>query len=253
MDLDLTGKIVLISGGSRGIGLAIAKLFLEEGCDVAIAARHEDDLTKAKVFLGGQTCTYLLDATDAASCQQLIDKIEKKWGRLDVLVTSAGSGASVPPGQETAAEWQRVMALNLFSATHMIAAATPVLAKSAPSSIVCISSIASLEVINDVPIAYTAAKTALNMTVKGLSRPLGRLGVRINAVSPGNIIFPQGTWEKKQEQNPSAVAKMLQAEVPLARFGTPELIANAVAFLASSRSNFTTGANWVIDGGQTRH
>ena len=251
MNLELAGKSVLISGGSRGIGLAIAKLFAQEGSSVGIVARQSEDLLKAQNEIGRVCSVYAVDVTDASACARLIKDIEKSIGRLDVLVTCVGSGASVPPGEETAEEWLRVIALNLFSATNLISAATSLLAHSAPASVVCISSICGREVLG-APVAYSAAKAALDSTVKGLSRPLAKKGIRINGVSPGNIYFSGGTWDRKTKENPEAVQKMLSTEVPLGCLGKPEAVADAVAFLASSRAAFITGSNLVVDGGQTR-
>jgi 3-oxoacyl-[acyl-carrier protein] reductase len=251
MDLELIGKLVLVSGGSRGIGLAIAQQFAQEGCSVIISARHLPGLEAAQKSIGASCAIYQADAVNASACAELITQIEKHRGKLDILVTCAGSGASVPPGEETAQEWQRVMATNLFSATNMIEAATPLLAKSAPANIVCISSICGREALG-APVTYSAAKSALDATVKNLSRPLAGRAIRINAVSPGNIFIPGGTWDRKLQQNPQAVETMLRQDVPLQSLGKPEWIADAVCFLASSRARFITGANLVIDGGQTR-
>jgi 3-oxoacyl-[acyl-carrier protein] reductase len=251
MDLELNGKVVLVSGGSRGIGLSIARLFAREGGFVGIAARHLADLEAAKQNIGGACSIHPADATDALACAALVRDIIETWGKLDILVTCAGSGVSVPPGQETAEEWQRVIALNLFSATNVISAATPLLSRSAPASIVCVSSICGQEVLG-APVTYSAAKSALDATVKGLSLPLARKGIRINAVSPGNIYFSGGTWDRKLKENPEAVQAMLSSEVPMQCLGQPEWVADAVAFLASSRAQYITGTNLVIDGGQTR-
>jgi 3-oxoacyl-[acyl-carrier protein] reductase len=251
VDLDLAGKVVLISGGSRGIGLATSKLFAQEGSSVAISARHSQDLEKAKREIGSACSIHQSDATDAAACTKLVTSIRETWGKLDILVTCAGSGISVPPGQETPDEWQHIIGLNLFSATNIISAATPLLAESPPASIVCISSICGREALG-APVTYSAAKAALDATVKGLSRPLAKRGIRINAVSPGNIHFPGGTWDRKLRENSETVQTLLDTEVPLRCLGKPEWIADAVAFLASPRAIFITGTNLVVDGGQTR-
>lgn len=250
MQLDLTGKKILIGGGSRGIGLGIARLFSASGCEVAVAARGKEALDTAKREIGPSLLTFATDLIEPADCTRLIGDLEAQWGRLDTLITCAGSGASVPPGQENSEEWQRVLKINLFTATNLMTAATPLLTRSAPASIVCIASICGLEALG-APVTYSAAKAALLMTVKGLAPSLARAGVRINAISPGNIMFPGGTWERRQQENPGAVQAMLDSKIAQRRFGTAEEIAAAVAFLASPHASFITGANLVVDGGQT--
>jgi 3-oxoacyl-[acyl-carrier protein] reductase len=251
MDLRLTGLSVFVSGGSRGIGLAIAQSFANEGADVTISARHQRDLLHAQAEVGQGCAIYQMDAVNPEECAEAIRFMEKSKGALNILVTCVGSGQSVPPGQETANEWQRVINLNLFSATNLITAATPLLSRSMPASIVCISSICGREALG-APVAYSAAKSALDAAVNGLSRPLAMQNIRINSVSPGNIFFQGGTWDKKQKDNPDLVQKMLISDVPMQRFGTPESVADAVIFLGSPRADFITGANLVVDGGQTR-
>ena len=261
MDLELAGKVVLVAGGSRGIGLAIARqlaldglaaaaAFRAEGCRVAIAARGQAGLEAAHAGLG-DISTHRADTADAAAASGLIEEVLARWERLDILVTCAGTGASVPPGAETPEEWQRMMAQNLFSATNLIGAAAPALARAAPASIVCVSSICGREALG-APVAYGAAKAALEATVKGLSRPLAKHGIRINAVAPGNILAPDGTWARKLAEDAGAVARMLAQEVPMGCLGRPEWIADAIAFLASPRAAFITGTTLVADGGQTR-
>jgi len=251
LDLELAGKSILIAGGSRGIGLAIAQAFAREGARLSLMARNRQGLEAAMSSLGSDCSLHEGDATDPTACAAVVDAVSRQRDRLDILVACTGSGASVPPGEETAAEWQRVVALNLFSATNMITAATPLLARSAPASIVCISSICGREALG-APVTYSAAKAGLNAAVNGLARPLARQGIRINTVSPGNILFPGGTWDRKLRENEQAVAGMLDRDVPMRRLGKPEWVADAVLFLASARAAFITGTDLVVDGGQTR-
>jgi 3-oxoacyl-[acyl-carrier protein] reductase len=252
MKLELNDRVALVTGASRGIGLAIATTLAAEDAKVALAARGTDALNAARAAVGGQSSIHVADVTDPANAAALIQDVEKQWGRLDILVCNVGSGASVRPGTETAAEWSRVMDLNLFATTNMIEAARPLMARgSGDRAIVCISSIAGMAALG-APVTYYAAKAALNATVRGLARPLALEGIRINAVAPGNILSPDGTWARKIAENKQAVDDMLQREVALRRLGTPEEIADVVAFLASSRAAFITGSVLVADGGQLR-
>ncbi|MDA9404070.1 SDR family NAD(P)-dependent oxidoreductase [Bradyrhizobium sp. CCBAU 45389] len=252
MKLELEGRVALVTGASRGIGLAIAAALTAEGAKVALAARGSDALNAARAAIGGQSSIHVADVTDPAAAAALIQDVEQQWGRLDVLVCNVGSGASVPPGKETAAEWSRVMDLNFFATTNTIEAARPLLARgSGDRSIVCISSIAGMAALG-APVTYYAAKAALNATVRGLARPLALEGIRINAVAPGNILAAEGTWARKLAENKAAVEDMLAREVALRRLGKPEEIADLVAFLASPRAAFITGSVMVADGGQLR-
>jgi 3-oxoacyl-[acyl-carrier protein] reductase len=252
MKLELHDRVALVTGASRGIGLAIATTLVAEGAKVALAARGADALNAARAAVGGQNSIHVADVTDPTAAAALIQDVEMQWGRLDILVCNVGSGASVPPGTETAAEWSRMMNLNLFAATNMIEAARPLMARgSGDRVIVCISSIAGMAALG-APVTYYGAKAALNATVRGLARPLALEGIRINAVAPGNILSPDGTWARKIAENKQAVDDMLQREVALRRLGTPEEIADIVAFLASPRAAFVTGSVMVADGGQLR-
>lgn len=248
MQLDLFEKVALVTGSSKGIGWAIAQTLHAEGCRVALNARNSLDLDAATAQLAG-AIGVLGDVSQPAEAQKIVAEVLKAFGRLDILVCNVGSGRSVSPGNETADEWQRVFALNLWSTTNAVEASRDALVAS-KGLIVCISSICGLEVIPGVPVTYSASKAALHAYVRGIARPLGRLGVRINAVAPGNILFDGSVWSRKLAEDAPAVQAMLAKDVALGRLGTPADVASLVAYLASPRSGFASGSVWTLDGGQ---
>jgi len=248
MQLDLSEKVALVTGASRGIGWAIAQTLHAEGCRVVLNGRNEANLTVATARLVG-SIGVLGDVTEPLEARQLVAEVLNTFGRLDILVCNVGSGRSVSPGNETADEWQRVFALNLWSTTNTVEAARDALAAS-NGVIVCVSSICGLEVIHGAPVTYSAAKAALHAYVRGIARPLGQQGVRINAVAPGNILFDGSVWSRKLEEDASAVQAMLAKDVALGSLGTPEDVASLVAYMASPRSSFASGSVWTLDGGQ---
>ena len=233
---------------SRGIGRAIAELLHDEGCRVAINGRNANDLASTAAVLPGAVAV-TGDVTRPDEARQIVAETTAALGQLDILVCNVGSGRSVPPGDETHEEWQRVFALNLWSTTNTVEAAREALAASR-GVIVCVSSICGLEVVPDAPVTYSAAKAALHAYVRGLARPLGRQGVRINAVAPGNILFDGSVWSRKLAEDVNAVQKMLERDVSLARLGTSRDVAELVGYLASPRAAFATGGVWTLDGGQ---
>jgi len=250
MELNLDGKTALVTGSSKGIGRFIAEALHAEGCKVALNGRKLDDLVTAAAALRG-AIAIAGDVTRSEDARRVVAEVIKSFGRLDILVCNVGSGRSVPPGEEAPDEWQRVFALNLWSATNTVEAAREALAAS-KGAIICVSSICGLEVIPGAPVTYSAAKAALHAYVRGIARPLGEQGVRINAVAPGNILFDGSVWSSKLIENKEAVQAMLEKDVALARLGAPHEIASLVVYLASSRAGFATGGVWTLDGGQTR-
>ena len=248
MQLELAGKTALVTGSSKGIGRAIAEALHAEGCQVALNGRNSDDLATATEELAGSIAV-AGDLTHPEDARRVISEVVKSFGRLDILVCNVGSGRSVPPGEETPEEWQRVFALNLWSTTNSVEAAREALAAT-KGVIVCVSSICGLEVIPGAPVTYSVAKAALNAYVRGTARPLGKQGIRINAVTPGNILFDGSVWFRKLIENKEAVQTMLEKDVALGRLGTPRDVAGLVVYLASPRAGFATGGIWTLDGGQ---
>jgi len=249
MELELSGRTALVTGSSRGIGRAIAEVLHGEGCQVTLNGRTAQDLATAAADLPGAGAV-AGDVTRPDDAQRIVAACVTAFGHLDILVCNVGGGHSVPPGDENYDEWQRVFALNLWSTTNTIEAAWDVLAPN--SVIICVSSICGLEVVPGAPVTYSAAKAALHAYVRGIARPLGKRGIRIHAVAPGNILFDDSTWSRKLAEDAGLVEAMLQRDVALSRLGTAREVAELVAYLASPRAGFATGGVWPLDGGQLR-
>jgi len=250
MELDLENKTALITGSSKGIGKAIANELNKEGCNVILNGKNKSELKEAIKSLENKSDYFVADVTNQKFCKKLINYISRKYRGLDILICNVGNGTSVPPGKETNDEWQKMISINLFSATNIIQESRKLLSKN-NGTIVCVSSIASIETAG-APITYSSAKAALNTYVKQSSRPLAKQGIRINAVVPGNIMFEGSVWEGKMKENPKKVKKMIKNEVPLGRFGHAKEVGDLVTFLVSPKAAFITGSIFVIDGGQTR-
>jgi 3-oxoacyl-[acyl-carrier protein] reductase len=256
MDLELRGKSVFVAGSSRGIGHAIAAAFLAEGARVAISGRDADTLraTEAALRAGSPAAEILAipgDLTDETHCAAAIAAILDKWNAIDVLVANIGSGSGKPGWQYDAQAWASLYDVNLFGAVRLVSHALPAMLERKSGSIVLISSITGVES-TPAPLAYSSAKAALINYSKNLARQLASQGVRVNAIAPGNVYFPGGTWEKHIANNAERVQAYIDEEVPMRRFGKPEEIADAVLYLSSARAGFVTGACLVADGGQTR-
>ena len=248
MELNLKGKTALVTGSTRGIGLSIAQTLHSQGCRVGLNGRDKINLEIVTSQLPG-TASFSGDVTHPSEAKRIVADVVSAFGKLDIVICNVGSGRSVPPGKETVDEWQRVFALNLWSTINIVEAARVSLAAS-NGVIVCVSSICGLEVIPGAPVTYSTAKAALHAYIRGIARPLGKEGVRINAVAPGNILFDGSIWSHRLMEDEQSVKSLLKSNVSLGRLGTPEDVANAVCFLASPKSAFASGAIWTLDGGQ---
>ena len=255
MDLGLKDKVAVVSGSTRGIGKAVAAGLLEEGCVVYITGRDGDTLEAVwedfSERYDGSVFKFKGDLTVTGEVETLIKTVMDGHGRVDVAVANIGSGSSVPGFDVDDDEWERVMALNFFGAVRFSRAALRHMVERRSGSVVFIGSIAGMEAI-PAPLPYSTAKCALLSYSKNAADLVGKDGVRVNVVSPGNVLFDGGTWDRKLKEDRAGVESYIERAVPLKRFCTPEEVADAVCFLASERAAFVTGANFVVDGGQVR-
>ena len=252
MDLNLINKNVFVTGSTKGIGFAIAKAFMDQGCNVGINGRDKKHLDKAVTELNNpRVLGFPGDVTNLEEAKGIYNSFIKSFNNIDILICNVGSGSSSEPGKEDSTDWNKMLSINLFSATNIIEVFRNNLINS-KGVITCISSICGIEVIPGAPVAYSASKSALNSYIKCSARPFGKSGVRINGVAPGNILFKGSVWEKKIQEDPDGVKSMVDKEVPLGRLGSTEDISNLVLLLSSPVSKNITGEILVSDGGQVR-
>jgi 3-oxoacyl-[acyl-carrier protein] reductase len=261
MDLELTGKHVFIAGASRGIGHAIAEAFLREGANVALTARSPAPLDKAHEDFAARHGARRLykhagNMTETATIAAALAGAEGTLGPVHTLVANVGLD-DAPLGFDVPDEkWESGLAQNFLGSVRLAretmkrVMARPKEAR-AGFNVIFISSIAGLEAMGT-PLTYGASKAALNHASQELAKLMGREGVRVNTVAPGNIIFPGGDWEKRANERPDDWNRWIRREVALKRFGKPEEIADVAVFLASPRASFVTGAIWPVDGGQLK-
>jgi 3-oxoacyl-[acyl-carrier protein] reductase len=247
MDLGLRGKSAVVTGASKGIGRAIALRLAEEGAGVAVCARGEPALRETEAELRARSVPVyaaVCDVGDPEALDGFLDAARVQLGRVDILVNNP-SGLTLA---DDPAAWQATLNVDLMAAVRASWKVAPWMAGSGGGAIVHISSIAGLEA-TGFPAAYGAAKAALVSHAKSLSLALAPQKIRVNTVAPGSIEFPGGLWAQAREENPGFYNTILKT-IPGGRMGTPEEVANVVAFLASEQASWVTGVCLVVDGGQ---
>jgi 3-oxoacyl-[acyl-carrier protein] reductase len=249
MDLGLKGKVAVVTGGSRGIGRAICLGLAAEGCDIALCARGEEALRRTETELLERGVRVLALATDVAAeggVERFIERSAGDLGGIDILVNNVGGSR---PGDDDSA-WQGAIDLNLMAAVRATRTALPHLRARGGGCVIHITSIYGRE--SGGPQTYNAVKAAMNGHAKTLALQLAPEGIRVNAVAPGSIRFPGGSWDRRVQQDPEGMARFVAQNIPSGRFGRPEEVADVVVFLASPRANWITGACINVDGGQSR-
>jgi 3-oxoacyl-[acyl-carrier protein] reductase len=249
MDLGLAGMKALVTGGSKGIGRAVAEHFAAEGCDVAICARNAEGVARTVAALsqrGVKATGRAVDVADGPALTQWVGDVGIELGGIDIVVSNVSALAI---GQDEAS-WQAEFNTDMMGTVRAVNAAMPFLEESKAASIVVISSVSGREV-DFAAGPYGVFKAALIHYAKGLSFQLAAKNIRVNTLSPGNTYFPGGVWEKIEHGN-SELYKQALALNPTGRMGKPEEMARGVVFLASPAASFITGTNLVVDGALTR-
>lgn len=251
MDLGLQGKVVLVTGGSRGIGRAIALQCADEGANVAICARTEASLTDALNLLRSyrtQVFGCVADVTRSDEVTRFLQTSAEALGGIDILIENVGGSEGKGLIGSTDEEWMRTFDLNVFHAVRMSRAVVPYMQQRGGGSIVIISSISGYK--PSPSVQYGSAKAAEIFLSSALALELGPLQIRINTVCPGSTLFPGGGWERYQQHHPEQFKQFQRQEFPLGRLATPEEIARAVTFVASPAGSWINGAMIPVDGGQ---
>ena len=250
MTFKLEGKKAFITGSTEGIGLAIAQKLEEYGCNIVINSRDKNSIERASKFFKNKVIGIVGDMSSEDESREAINEFIHIYKTMDILICNVGSGRSAMPGNESIDDWSESVSKNLLTATNPISSSINYLANSS-GVITCISSICGSKMIEGAPLTYASIKAALNRYIINSSYYFAKKNIRINGISPGNVIFPGSIWEKKLLNNKDAVERMIRNKVPLNKFVTTQDVAEACAFLSSPLSSSTTGQIISVDAGQS--
>jgi 3-oxoacyl-[acyl-carrier protein] reductase len=261
MDLGLTNNIAIVTGSSRGLGLASAAALVGEGCRVTICARGESRLNEAAVELrklasgnSGSAVNAVLpvvaDLATPEGIESVVTRTVDAFGGLDILVNNVGLARGAGIADTGDAEWAEAFEQTLFPAIRASRLAVPHMRRRGGGAIVMIASIWGRE--SGGRMTYNAVKAAEISLAKSMARELARDNIRVNSVAPGSISFPGGTWYRRQQDDPAGMADFVSRELPFGRFGRPEEVGAVVAFLVSPRASWISGASVPVDGCQSR-
>ena len=251
MDLKLQGKVVLVTGGTRGIGHAIALRAADEGAHLGICGRTKETLDAAVAAIasrGVQVHGEQVDVLAPGGVEQFVANAAKALGRVDGLVANVGGTFGGNFLETTAEEWVKTLEVNLVHAARLIRAGAPHLTAAGGGSAVIIASISGSR--PGPRSQYGASKAAEISMAASLGRELASHLIRVNTVSPGSILFEGGSWAKRTQEMPERIAEFVSREFPWGRMGKVDEVADVVTFLLSPRANWVSGTDVVVDGAQ---